>query len=158
MTSSQNDFDFLIGKWTVHHRRLAERLAGCNEWVEFKGTTDVSKILGGYGNMDDNHLELPSGHYRAVSLRAFDPETTKWAIWWLDSRTPHALDVPVIGSFAEGIGTFFAEDTFQGKPIKIRFQWSIPEPDRPRWEQAFSPDGGATWETNWIMDFTRRAG
>ena len=151
------DFDFLIGSWRVHHRRLKARLCGSDEWEEFGGTSVARKILGGYGNVDDNIIELPAGTYRAASVRSFDPKTRIWSIWWLDARTPERLDVPVIGKFEAGVGTFFADDTWEGKPIVVRFIWTMPDLDQPRWEQAFSPDGGRTWETNWVMNFTREA-
>jgi hypothetical protein len=153
--SSANDFDFFHGRWTVHHRRLKDRLAGCTEWDIFGGSTAVQPLLGGAGNVDDNVIELPGGTYRAATFRAFDPATEQWAIWWLDGRHPHSVDVPMIGCFENGIGTFFADDTHQGRPIKVRFLWFRITPTSARWEQAFSPDGGKTWETNWVMDFTR---
>jgi len=84
-------------------------------------------------------------------------ETRKWAIWWLDGRNPHSLDVPMLGSFVDGVGTFLADDTFENKPIKVRFLWSRITPSSCRWEQAFSEDGGKRGETNWIMDFARAA-
>jgi hypothetical protein len=149
------DFDFFIGRWRVRHRRLKERLAGCQDWEEFDGSSAVQKVLGGLGNMDDNLLELPGGAYRAVTLRAFDPGKGLWSIWWLDGRHPGQLDVPMVGSFENGVGTFYADDTFQSRPIRVRFLWTMPGRDAPRWEQAFSADGGASWETNWVMDFTR---
>ena len=149
-----DDFDFIIGSWRVHHRRLLDRLAGCTKWAEFAGTTTTRKTLGGFGNLEDNFLDLPEGAYRAVALRSFDAAAGTWAIWWLDARYPHQLDTPVIGSFRDGVGTFYADDTLNGRPIKIRFIWTT-DPERPRWEQAFSPDNGASWETNWVMEFTR---
>jgi hypothetical protein len=155
MHSSLHDFDFFMGNWRVHHRRLKERLAGCHEWVEFEGTTTVQKILGGFGNMDDNVLDKPGGVYRAVSLRTFDPKASRWSIWWFDGRYPAHLDPPVVGGFENGVGSFYADDTFDGKPIRMRFIWSRTDTAAPRWEQAFSTDGGKSWETNWIMDFTR---
>jgi len=112
MTKALGDFDFFMGRWRVRHRRLKERLAGCGEWVEFDGTCEARKILGGLGNTDDNILDMPEESYRAASLRTFDSGSGLWTIWWFDSRTP-------------------------------------------RWEQAFSANGGKAWETNWIMDFTR---
>ena len=151
------DFDFLVGSWRVRHKRLKERLANNNEWEEFNGTCAMQKLLGGYGNVDDNFIHLPGGAYRGVGLRSFDPETRTWAIWWLDSRAPHKLDVPVVGGFKDGVGVFLADDTLRGKPIKMRFQWSDITESSCKWEQAFSPDGGETWETNWVMHFTRTA-
>ncbi len=155
--SNVNDFDFFIGSWHVAHRRLKARLVGSTEWVSFAGSTVMHKVLGGLGNMDDNVLELPGDPYRAVTLRSFNPDTHQWSIWWLDGRYPGTLDTPVVGGFEKHVGTFYADDTLAGKPIRVRFLWTMPQHDQPRWEQAFSPDGGETWEVNWIMDFTRSA-
>jgi hypothetical protein len=147
-------FDFLIGQWRVAHSRLKQRLAGCTDWEEFGGTCSVHKVLGGQGNVDDNFLELPGGHYHAVTVRTYDAVGKQWKIWWLDGRAPGVLDTPMEGSFADGVGTFLASDTLAGKPIRVRFLWTLPTARTPRWEQAFSGDGGATWETNWVMAFT----
>ncbi len=152
---SPSDFDFFMGRWKVSHKRLRGRLVESTEWEQFGGSCVAQKILGGFGNVDDNIVELPAGRYRATTIRSFDPKTNAWSIWWLDSRTPGSLDVPVVGSFEKGVGTFLANDTLNQKPIVVRFLWTLALPDRPRWEQAFSPDGGKTWETNWIMDFAR---
>lgn len=154
-TSTAADFDFIIGNWRVMHRRLKERLAGCDQWIEFEGSSATSKILGGDGNLEDNYLSLPDGPYRAVALRSFNTISRQWSIWWLDGRNPGALDTPVIGSFENGVGAFYADDVLDGKPIKVRFKWSVPDNGNPRWEQAFSDDAGKTWETNWTMDFSR---
>jgi hypothetical protein len=152
--SGVSDFDFFIGSWRVMHRRLKERLGHNNEWVEFGGTSTVWRILGGFGNIDDNMIDLPAGTYRAATLRAFDPKEKQWSIWWLDGRDPGHLDTPVVGRFENGVGKFYAEDTFKGKPIRVRYLWTQPS-GMPHWEQAFSPDAGASWETNWIMDFAK---
>jgi hypothetical protein len=150
-----HDFDFYFGTWRVHHRRLVSRLAGGDTWEEFDGTSTAWPLLGGAGNVDDNVLELPAGTYRAISLRSFDPATDQWSIWWLDGRSPTRLDPPVVGGFRDGIGTFIAEDTFDGRPILVRFLWSDITATTCRWEQAFSEDAGATWEVNWMMASTR---
>lgn len=157
LPAAPTDFDFVLGDWHVRHRRLKARLAGCTDWVEFDGEMSTRPILGGYGNVEDNLLRFPEGEFRAIALRAFDASTAQWRIWWLDGRFPDRLDVPVVGGFADGVGLFHANDTLDGRPIVVRFRWARIDADRLRWEQAFSPDDGATWETNWTMDFTRRA-
>jgi hypothetical protein len=157
MRSPINDFDFFIGSWKVSHRRLKQRLAGCQDWEAFGGESSVQKILGGYGNIDDNILELPGAGYRAVSLRSVDPHTGCWSIWWLDGRYPGRLDTPVVGRFEQGSGTFLATDVLEGKPIRVRFLWTRTDTNTPRWELAFSADNGESWETNWFMDFNRSA-
>jgi hypothetical protein len=149
------DFDFLIGDWSVHHRKLKQRLAQTQEWQEVEGTSSARKILGGLGNMDENVIEAPSGTYRAVTIRTYDPAKQLWSIWWIDSRYPQQhLDPPVVGRFENGVGTFYADDQFNGKPIRVRYLWNQSS-TKPHWEQAFSSDGGKTWETNWTMDFTK---
>ncbi len=154
--SAPTDFDFLPGHWAIHHRRLKERLTGCTEWETFKGTCQAWPLLGGLGNVDDNVLELPGGTYRALTMRTFDPATRQWAIWWVDGRHPHRLDPPVVGGFADGVGTFECDDELRGQPIRVRYVWSDITATSARWQQAFSPDGGQTWETNWVMALTRQ--
>jgi hypothetical protein len=150
----RHDFDFLIGRWMVAHRRLRRRLAGDDAWDEFAGACEMRPLIGGLGNVDDNVLELPEGSYRAAAVRLFDPGERRWSIWWIDGRVL-GLEPPVHGRFENGIGTFVGEDAFEGRPILVRFVWSEIRPASARWQQAFSPDGGATWETNWDMRFTR---
>jgi hypothetical protein len=145
----------MIGEWRVHHRRLNSRMTGCTEWTEFTGLSATRKILGGFGNVEDNLLQFPDGDVRAVAVRSFDANTRQWAIWWLDGRSPHKLDVPVVGSFTGPVGLFFAKDTLEGRPIIVRFTWNANPGGNPKWEQAFSADGGDTWETNWSMEFVR---
>lgn len=152
-----HDFDFYMGTWRIHHRRLVTRLAGSEAWQEFEGTSTAWPILDGAGNIDDNVLELPAGDYRAISLRTHDPATDRWSIWWLDGRNPSRLDPPVVGGFKDGVGTFIGPDIFDGRPILVRFVWSDITDRTCRWEQAFSTDDGATWEVNWIMESTRIA-
>ena len=157
LPTAPTDFDFVLGDWNVKHRRLKERLAGCQDWVEFDGEMSTRRILGGFGNLEDNRIQLPEGEYRATALRAYDPAAKQWSIWWLDGRFPGRIDVPVVGRFEHGVGTFFATDDFNGVPITIRFVWSRIGADLLRWEQAFSKDNGLAWETNWTMDFRRKA-
>jgi hypothetical protein len=156
MSATHNTaFDFEIGRWRVKHRYLKKRLAGCSDWESFEGSCEMRPILGGNGNIEDNVLHISSGSYRAVALRSFDPASGDWAIWWLDHRAPHRLDVPVVGRFENGVGTFMADDTIDGAPVKLRFLWLDTDTETPRWEQALSADGGTSWETNWTMDFER---
>jgi hypothetical protein len=154
--SGLHDFDFLVGEWRVHSRRLKERLAGSSEWEEFEGTIVSRRLMEGLANVDDTVFYTPQGIYRGVAPRAYDSKTGQWAIWWIDGRNPFGnLDPPVKGRFVNGIGTFYTDDTLRGKPIKVRFSWSHITPTSARWEQAFSPDDGKTWETNWLQRLER---
>jgi hypothetical protein len=153
--AAPHDFDFIIGDWTVQHRRLNERLAGCTEWTAFSGLSSTRKTLGGFGNLEDNLLHFPEGSFRAVALRSYCPQARTWSIWWLDGRHPDRLDKPVVGGFSGSTGVFYTDDELQGRPIRVRFTWLAAPGEPPRWEQAFSADAGRTWETNWTMVFTR---
>lgn len=149
------DFDFIIGDWTVKHRKLKDILNDSDEWIEFHGTSSTIKTLGGFGNLEDVHLHLPESSCRAVALRSYNSASNTWSIWWLDGRFPDALDIPVVGSFIESVGEFYADDVLNGVNIKVRFKWISLDPSKPRWEQAFSKDNGKTWQTNWTMEFSQ---
>jgi hypothetical protein len=154
-----HDFDFLAGRWRVRHHKLTTRLAGADDWVDFDGTVEAWPLMDGAANVDDNVLEAPDGTYRAVTLRSYDRESGQWSIRWLDDRFPLApLEPPMRGFFVDGVGTFFADEVFQGQPVRVRFVWSEITATSARWEQAFSTDAGATWEVNWTMRFTRIGG
>lgn len=149
-----HEFAFQSGSWRVLHRKRARRLAACTEWYEFGGTCRAWELMDGAANVDDHALADPRGAYRAASLRRCDTETGRWSIWWWDSRLAE-IGPPVHGSFADGVGTFYGEDEHDGTPIVVRYVWSEITPGSARWEQAFSPDRGATWETNWTMRLER---
>ncbi len=151
-----HDFDFLVGRWQAHHRKLKHRLADNHEWTEFEGTLFNQPLMGGSGNFDDTALNVPGAPYRGVALRSFDPKAQRWSIWWLDGRTPSdPLDPPMIGSFHDGVGTFYGNDMVNGRRVRARFLWTNITPTSGHWEQADSPDEGKTWETNWVQDIHR---
>jgi hypothetical protein len=145
-------FAFQTGDWLVRHRKLRHRLLGSTDWYEFSGTCAAWELLEGAGNVDDHWIDDPAGPYSAATIRRLEPDG-QWAIWWQDSRR-EGLDSPLKGSFEDGRALFFGIDEFEGRPIEVRFIWSELTKN-PRWEQAFSVDNGATWETNWIMDFQK---
>lgn len=157
LEDAPRDFDFLVGTWQVHNRRLKQRLVGSTNWEEFENSLVNWPVLGGFGNVGDNVFHAPGGTYRGVSLRSYDRDTRQWLSWWVDDRNPTHLTSPLRGSFEDGVGTFIGDDVFDGKPIKVRSQWSRVTPTSARWEQASSIDGGRTWETNWISELSRKA-
>ena len=152
------DFDFLSGSWDIANRRLTTLLAGRDEWDEFPATSCCIPFFGGAANAEE--YVCPAKGFRGLSIRSFDPAREEWSIWWVNSRDGR-LQPPVHGRFdAERLGTFYGDDTHDGTPdgtpVRVRYLWSRITPVSARWEQAFSVDGEQTWETNWIMDLTRR--
>jgi len=150
-TSSQNDFDFLAGKWTMHNKRLKTRLNNCTEWIEYESSDEnFGTILNGLGNMDifkTAFNQVKEKPYEGLTLRLFNPQTKLWSLYWVDSNLG-TMDPPVVGSFEGNIGKFFCKDVFNGKPILVVFVWDKTDKDNPVWSQAFSPDNGVTWEWN----------
>jgi len=152
-----HDFDFLFGRWRVHNERLRRRLAGSTDWQCFDAIAECRPILGGAGNIDEFVTdEFEPSVFFGMTLRLFDRTTQRWSIWWASNRKG-GLEPPVVGNFNDGIGRFEGDDVHAGRPVRVRFVWSDTGPDRAHWEQAFSADGGRTWETNWRMHFTRLA-
>jgi hypothetical protein len=151
---SARDFDFWMGHWNVHNRYRPTRLAGSDAWDEFESTVVARPLLDGLGNQDEFRTDYDGG-FIGMSFRFFDPGTRQWVIYWADSRRPGALDPPVWGSFSGDTGVFEGADVLDGRPIRVRFTWSRVDTPSPRWEQEFSADDGQSWESNWIMEFTR---
>jgi hypothetical protein len=153
---ASHDFDFLHGRWLVRNRRLRERLVGSTDWDSFDGMQVCRPILGGFGNEDELVTDaFGEQRFIGMTIRLFDPHQREWSIYWVDNRSVQ-LQPPVRGRFEHGIGTFHGRDTHAGTPVLARFIWTPFGEDRARWEQAFSADEGASWETNWIMEFERR--
>lgn len=151
----RTDFDFFIGRWKAHNRRLSERLKGSNDWEEIEGVAVVRKVLGGMGNIDEITMERESGRLEGLTLRLYNPESRQWSMYWA-SGVDGILQPPVIGSFVDGRGEFYSQESFEGRSIFCRFICSDITEKSCCWEQAFSTDGGKTWETNWIAVLTRQ--
>jgi hypothetical protein len=153
MKKSGNNFDFLVGDWTSTQRRLTEVLNGCTEWYEFAGITRCWSILDGAGNVDE--VSFPTQDFSGVTLRLYRADRDEWSLYWASTRSGLAMPATV-GRFDDtGVGTFTNEEEYGGRPITVRYQWLDITDRSCRWEQAFSTDGGATWETNWTADFQR---
>lgn len=151
----EHDFDFFLGSWDVKHRRLKQRLVGSNDWEEFDGATRCQSILGGMANFNDSVSYRGGREARGMGLRAWDAASGAWADWYLSGASPSVIGPPGVGRFENGVGTFLHEEEFEGRPVKVRGVFTSLTPSLMQWEQAFSPDDGQTWETNWVMRYSR---
>jgi hypothetical protein len=152
----QHDFDFQFGSWKAHDRRLLRPLTGSDEWVEFEGTIVAKPLWGGLGNMDEFDGESPSGRIRGLTVRLYNPKTREWSIYWANQSNGAFTLPPVVGKFdGNGVGEFYDHELLEGRAIFCRYLWKVLSSDSVQWEQAFSVDGGRTWETNWIIKATR---
>ena len=151
-----HDFDFIYGKWRMPNRRLVKRLAGSHQWADFITCDEGRPLPGGIGNMDFWRADYWKD-FVGVTIRTYDPKAGLWRIYWVDNRfSGGTIGTPVLGRFHGNVGVFYGKDTFQGKPVLVRFIWTVnPKGSRvvAKWNQAFSADGGKTWETNWYNEF-----
>lgn len=145
------DFDFLHGQWLVRNRRLRQPLSGSGTWDEFDAWYRCWPLLEGVGNVDEMHSD-GCGPLRA-SLRLYDLRCRRWNVYGVHPRYG-TLQPPLTGAFRDGVGRFYGERRIDGRPVAARYTWRA-TPEGPRWERAWSDDGGASWENNWIMDFSR---
>jgi len=150
----QRDFDFEIGTWHTHLARLLRPLTGSTTWVEYEGTTVVRSVWNGRANLVELEVDGPAGHIEGLSLRLYNPESHQWSLNFSNSASG-ILTPPTIGGFRNGRGEFFDREMLDGRMISVRFVISQITPTSCHFEQAFSDDGGAKWETNWIATDTR---
>jgi hypothetical protein len=150
----QHDFDWEIGDWNVHLRRLIHPLTDSKSWVELKGTAHVRKVWNGRANLLELELNSPAGHIEGLSLRLYNPQSERWSVYFATSDDG-TLGTPMVGQFQNGRGEFSDRELFHGKMIDVHFVFSDVTEKSFHGEQSFSPGGGKSWETNWIEDFTR---
>jgi hypothetical protein len=148
-----NDFDFLAGRWDVANRRLVKPLSGSDEWDEFPGHSVAGRHFDGAASFDE--ITFPTKGFSGLTVRLRNPETRQWSIYWASSARGVLDTSPMVGAFEGGRGEFHGEEDCDGRRVRCRFVWTVIDADAARWEQAFSADGGLTWETNWIMDLAR---
>ena len=151
----QHDFDFLIGSWKIHLKRLVHPLTGSTTWIDFEGTSVARKVWGGRANMDEFETDGAAGHIEGLTVRLYNPETHQWSLYWANSKDGNMSGPPNVGEFKDGRGEFFCQDTLNGRVILIRYVWSEITQNSAHFEQSYSDDGGKTWEVNWITNQQR---
>jgi len=152
-----HDFDFLIGDWKAHVRRLPERLVGSHQWIEYDGISRDKKILDSNANFEEFEVQghEKGQHIKAQTLRLYNPESRQWSIYPLDVDNGSFSLPPTVGEFTNGRGEFYDQEAYKGRAIFVRFVWQNISPTSARMEQSFSADGGRSWEVNWICELSR---
>jgi hypothetical protein len=151
----QHDFDFALGSWKAHLKRLDHPLTGSKTWVEFDGTFVARRVWDGRAMIEEVELDSPGGHMEGLTLRLYNAQTYQWSIYWANSKNGAMDTSPQVGQFKNGRGEFYGTDTLNGKLIYVRFVWTNTNTNTPHFEQSYSDDGGKTWEVNWMTDQTR---
>ena len=151
------DFDFLIGNWKAHVRRLPDRLNNSNTWVEYYGISNHKKILDSNANFEEFDVTSTDKKLRikAQTLRLYNPASRQWSIYLVDVDNGTLGLPPVVGQFNGNRGEFYDQENYKGRAILVRYVWLNISPNSARMEQSFSPDGGKTWEVNWICELSR---
>ncbi|MFD4668722.1 hypothetical protein ACFWNN_03255 [Lentzea sp. NPDC058450] len=146
----QRDFDWEIGSWRTSVRVLAEPLSESpDQWLQFTGTSVVRPLMDRRANVVELQVAGDSGRIEGMNLRLYEPQAQRWSLTFVSMRDG-LLTPAVFGGFRNGTGEFYGDDQLGGRPIRVRFLITRQGPDQARFEQAFSADGGRTWETNWI--------
>jgi hypothetical protein len=153
----QHDFDFLLGSWKIHLKRMVHPLSGSHEWVEFDGTVICKKVWDGKGEIEEFSVDAPDKniHILGLALRLYNPASRQWSIYWANAAKGAIGGPPVVGEFKDGHGEFYDQEEINGRVIFTRYAWSRTNTPTPHFEQAYSDDGGQTWEVNWITDQTK---
>ena len=154
-SDGQQDFNWELGNWETKLRRLSKPLSGSQEWLEYTGTTTVTPLMDKRANIVEFDVQGPGGRISGVSLRLYQPATGQWSLHFANLANG-SMTEPMQGSFKQGRGTFFGQDTLNGRRIMVRFLIIPVSADQWRFEQAYSADGGKTWEDNWIAVDTRQ--
>jgi hypothetical protein len=152
-----HDFDFLIGNWKAHVRRLPDRLNGSNTWEVYDGISNHKKLLDSNANFEEFEVDSPQKHLhiKAQTLRLYNPETRQWSIYLIDLDKGELDTPPVVGQFKGNRGEFYHQEVLRGQVILVRYVWLNISPKSARMEQSYSPDGGKSWEVNWICELSR---
>jgi hypothetical protein len=154
LRDGQRDFDFHVGTWKTRLKRLVHPLSRSNEWTEYEGTTTVRPVWNGRGNLVELVAAGPAGHFEGLNLRLYNPQSRQWSLNFANARVG-TVGLPTIGGFKDGRGEFYNQETFDGRAVLVRFVIVPIDVDTIRFEQAFSDDGGKSWEVNWIATDTR---
>lgn len=150
-------FDFLIGDWKAKLRKLEKPLAGSTTWIDYEGTSKTRKLANGRANFEDFEVVSKDGkRIDGQTLRLYNPESREWSIHLVDAAKGQLLIPPTIGRFKDGRGELYDYEVFGGRAIFVRYAWSHEGRDRAHFVQAFSIDGGRTWEDNWVLDLVRQ--
>jgi hypothetical protein len=155
LRDGQHDFDFHFGTWKTHIRRLVHPLSGSTTWVELDGTVTTRKVWDGRANLEELEAGNATTHFKGLTLFLYNPESHQWSQNFASINSGTLSQTPLIGEFKDGRGELFDQETFNGRTILVRFVWSDITPDSHHVEQAFSDDGGKTWEPNFVATLTR---
>ncbi|HKR61792.1 MAG TPA: hypothetical protein VJS64_19050 [Pyrinomonadaceae bacterium] len=150
----QHDFDFEFGDWKIQLKRRLKPLTGSTTWVEYEGSSVVRRVWNGAANLGEIDVSGAAGHIQGLSLRTYNPQSRQWNITW-SNRADGAVGPPMVGEFKNGRGEFYNQEPFNGRAILVRFIFSDITANSFKFEQAFSDDGGKTWEANWVATFAR---
>ena len=154
LRDGQHDFDFHFGTWHTHIRRLLNPLTGSTTWIELDGAVTVRRIWDGRANLEEIEAGNATTHFKGMTLFLYNPQAHQWSQAFANINDG-VLGSPLIGEFKNGCGVLYNQDTYNSRTILVRFVWFDITTDSHRVEQAFSNDGGKTWEPNFVATLTR---
>jgi len=155
--NGQRDFDFLVGSWKIHLKRLVQPDHGPQEWVELDGTVVCRQVFDGRAEVEEFNVESRDKkmHVQGLATRFYNPTSHQWSIWWANAKDGAMYPPAVVGEFKNGRGEFYDQEVVNGRFVFIRFVWTATTTNSPHFEQSISADGGKSWELNWVTDQTK---
>jgi hypothetical protein len=153
----QRDFDFLVGSWKIHLKRLVQPEHGAKQWVDLEGTVVCRQVFDGRAEVEEFNVESRDKKMRIQGLatRFYNPASHQWSIWWANAKDGAMFPPPVVGEFKNGRGEFYDQEIVDGRFVFTRFVWTATTTNSPHFEQSISADGGKSWELNWVTDQTK---
>jgi hypothetical protein len=153
----QRDFDFLVGSWKIHLKRLVQANNGSKEWVELDGTVVCRQVFGGRAEVEEFNVESSDKkmHIEGLATRFYNPNSHQWSIWWANAKDGAMYPPPVVGEFKNGRGEFYDQEVVDGRVVFTRYVWTATTTKSPHFEQSISADGGKSWELTWVTDQTK---
>jgi hypothetical protein len=152
----QRDFDFNLGTWHTHIRRILHPLSGSGEVMELNGIVRVSKVWGGRAQVEEIEADGPKGHWEGLTLFLYSPEAHQWSQTFANSKSG-VLATPLIGEFKNGRGELYCQDTVEGRSVLVRGVWSDITRNSHTYQESYSADGGKTWVPAFRGELTRVA-
>jgi hypothetical protein len=155
--AGQRDFDFLVGSWKIHLKRLVQPEQGAKEWVDLDGTVVCRQVFDGRAEVEEFSVESRDKkmHIQGLATRFYNPTSHQWSIWWANAKDGAMYPPPVVGEFKDGRGEFYDQEAVNGRVVFTRYVWTATTTKSPHFEQSISTDGGKTWELWWVTDQTK---
>ena len=150
-----HDVDFNLGKWHTSIRRYADPFSAPSHFASLEGTVTVRPVWNGKALLEEIEADGPNGHWQGLTLFLYNPQSGQWSQNYANAAQGHFEAAATIGEQRGRDIELYSTDTAGGRAILVKGLWSEIEPDSHRYTEAYSDDGGRTWQTAFDARLTR---